>query len=85
VTNPETGRKAFLLISEGEEMQLGAQAYQEVLKKNKLSNRKDWNEGLQRVGKRISEAANKPSFQWEFKLIDSQQFNTFNQEITRYQ
>lgn len=66
-----------MLISEGEEMQLGSQAYQEVLKKNKLSNRKDWNEVLQRVGTRISQAANKPNFQWEFKLIDSPEKNAF--------
>ncbi|MFM8269957.1 MAG: M48 family metallopeptidase [Pseudomonadota bacterium] len=77
VTNPETGRKSFLLISEGEEMQLGEQAYQQVLSKSKLSNQKDWNEVLQRVGKRISEAANKPNFKWEFKLIDSPEKNAF--------
>jgi predicted Zn-dependent protease len=77
VTNPETGRKSFLLISEGEEMQLGGQAYQQVLAKNQLSKRKDWNEILQRVGKRISQVANKPNFNWEFKLIESPEKNAF--------
>jgi predicted Zn-dependent protease len=77
VTNPETGRKSFLLISEGEEMQLGEQAYQQVLAKNQLSKRKDWNEILQRVGKRISQVANKPNFNWEFKLIESPEKNAF--------
>jgi len=77
VTNPETGKKAFLLISEGEEMALGAQAYQQVLGKNKLSSRKDWDSVLQRVGKRISEAANRPQFQWQFSLIESPEKNAF--------
>ncbi len=77
VTNPETGRKAFLLISEGEEMALGNQAYQQVLSKSKLSHRKDWNEVLQRVGKRISQAANRPQFRWQFSLIDSPEKNAF--------
>jgi len=77
VTNPETGRKSFLLISEGEEMQLGEQAYQQVLAKNQLSKRKDWNEILQRVGKRISQVANKTNFNWEFKLIESPEKNAF--------
>ena len=77
VTNPETGKKAFLLTSEGDEMRLGEQAYQEVLKSNQLSKRKDWDEVLQRVGKRISQAANKPSFAWEFRLIESKEKNAF--------
>jgi predicted Zn-dependent protease len=77
VTNPETGRKSFMLISEGEEVQLGEQAYQEVLSKNKLSKRRDWDEVLQRVGKRISQAANKPDFEWEFRLIESPEKNAF--------
>lgn len=77
VTNPETGRKSFLLTSEGEEMQLGEQAYRQVLSSNKLSTNKEWNEVLQRVGKRISQAANKSNFQWEFKLIDSPEKNAF--------
>ncbi|NBX92092.1 MAG: M48 family peptidase [Proteobacteria bacterium] len=77
VTNPETGKKSFILISEGQEAQLGAQAYQEVLSKSKLSHRKDWNAVLQRVGKRISEAAHRSDFQWEFRLIDSPEKNAF--------
>lgn len=77
VTNPETGKKSFILISEREEMQLGEQAYQQVLSQNHLSNQKSWNQVLQRVGKRISEAAHKPEFKWEFKLIDSPEKNAF--------
>lgn len=58
-------------------MQLGEQAYQQVLSQNKLSTRKDWNGVLQRVGNRISRAANKPDFKWEFKLIESPEKNAF--------
>jgi predicted Zn-dependent protease len=56
---------------------LGTQAYQQVLAKNQLSKRKDWDEILQRVGKRISQVANKPNFNWEFKLIESPEKNAF--------
>lgn len=66
-----------MLISEGEEVQLGEQAYKEVLSKNKLSKRRDWDEALQRVGKRISQVANKPDFEWEFRLIESPEKNAF--------
>ncbi|NBX77155.1 MAG: M48 family peptidase [Proteobacteria bacterium] len=58
-------------------MQLGEQAYQQVLTKNRLSKRKDWDDILQRVGKRISQVANKPNFNWEFKLIESPEKNAF--------
>lgn len=58
-------------------MALGNQAYQQVLSKNKLSSRKDWDEVLQRVGKRISGAANRPQFQWQFSLIESPEKNAF--------
>lgn len=77
VTTPETGRKAFIVTSEGEEAQLGAQAYRETLAKERLSTNARWTQVVQRVGSRIAQAANKPGFQWEFKLIESKQVNAF--------
>lgn len=77
VTSSETGRRSFILTSEGEEAQLGAQAYQEVLQKEHVSSNPRWNAILQRVGSRIAAAANKPSYQWQFTLIDSKQVNAF--------
>lgn len=77
VTTPETGRKAFLITSESEEAKLGSQAFGEVLQKEKLSTNSRWNGILQRVGKRIAAAANKPSYQWEFRLIESKEQNAF--------
>ncbi len=77
VTIPETGRSAFILTSESEENQLGAQAYQEVLAKERISGDRRLNEMIQRVGARISAVANRPNFQWEFRLIESKQRNAF--------
>lgn len=77
VSTPETGRRAFIVTSEAEENQMGLQAYQEVLSKERLSNNAKWNAILQRVGKRIAAAANKPDFKWEFKLIESKEQNAF--------
>ncbi len=77
VTNPETGRSVFIVTSEAEEGQLGEQAYREVLQKERLSNNSRLNALIQRVGARISAAANKPDFAWEFKLIESNQKNAF--------
>lgn len=77
VTTPETGRSAFILTSEAQENALGLQAYQEVLQKEQLSTNARWNALIQRVGQRIAQAANKPSFQWQFRLIESKEMNAF--------
>src|SRR5262245_19532777 len=68
-TVPYTGRHHLMLISQGEEKQLGAQAYQETLKKSKLSTDQDKIAILRRVGHRLARAADKPDYQWEFSLI----------------
>ena len=77
VTTPESGKKAFIITSESDEAQLGNQAFQEVLAKNRLSHNPRWNSLLQRVGQRIAQAARKPDYQWEFRLIESNEKNAF--------
>lgn len=77
VTTPESGRSAIIVTSEAEEMRIGDQAFREVLAKERLSTNARWNEILQRVGRRIAAAANKPDYQWEFKLIESKEKNAF--------
>lgn len=70
-TAPYTGRQQLLLISEGEEVALGVQAYHEVLKKEKISTDTKTNALVKRVGTRIAAAANKPGYSWEFTVIDN--------------
>ena len=68
---PYSGRKQILLISEGEEMSLGLKAYQDTLKKEKLSTDPKANALVRRVGTRIAAVANKPGYAWEFTVIDN--------------
>ena len=63
-----TGRSQVNLISDSQEKQLGSEVYQEILKKTPVSKRSDWQAQLQRVGKRIAAAADRPDYQWEFTL-----------------
>lgn len=72
-----TGRNQLMLISEEQEQSLGLQAYQEVLATSTVRNDGPMNTVLQRVGGRIARAANRPDFNWEFKLIESEQVNAF--------
>jgi predicted Zn-dependent protease len=72
-TIEQTGRSQFIIASESQELQLGDQAYQETLKKNRPSTRSDWQAQLRRVGERIAAAANKPEYKWEFTVIQGKE------------
>jgi predicted Zn-dependent protease len=72
-----TGRSQVNLISDSQEKQLGSEAYQDILKKTPVSNRSDWQAQLQRVGKRIAAAADRPDYQWEFTLLQGKEVNAF--------
>lgn len=77
-TVPYTNRSQLMIMSEGEEAALGAQAYKEVLQGAKIERDPRVNEVVRRVGQRIAEAANRPDFQWEFVVIDDpEQVNAF--------
>jgi len=71
-TSPYTGRSQLLLYSEEQMVGLGAKTYLDMTapKKVRVSTDSRLTEPLQRVGRAISQAANKPAYQWEFKLID---------------
>jgi metalloendopeptidase OMA1, mitochondrial len=72
-----TGRSQVNLISDSQEKQLGSEAYQDILKKTPVSKRSDWQAQLQRVGKRIAAAADRPDYQWEFTLLQGKEVNAF--------
>jgi predicted Zn-dependent protease len=76
-TVPITGRQQFNLISEQQEMQLGTDAYAEVLKEHALSTHGEWQRRLKAVGARIQAAAEKPDFAWEFNVLVGKDINAF--------
>ena len=84
-TAPVTGRSQIMLVSENEERQMGLQAYQQVLSKEPLSHDAQANALVEKVGKRIAAAAERPPaemwraphFRWEFSTIDKNEPNAF--------
>ena len=72
-TVPETGRQSMIMISPGEETQLGATAFAEIRAKERISTDPEANERVRRVGKRIAEAVGDqlPSAHWEFVVFDA--------------
>lgn len=70
-TVPYTNRRQFNIVSNEEEYKMGLQAYEETLAKEKLSGDAQAATMVDRVGRRIAAAAERPDFDWQFKLIDA--------------
>jgi len=67
---PYTNRSQFIIMSASEEMALGNQAASEVLQTEKESTDKTYIAQVSTVGSRIAAAADQPSFNWEYHVID---------------
>lgn len=76
-TTPVSGRRKLVLIPETQEITLGDDAYKEILSKEPLSKNQKYNEIVNRVGKRIAAVSGRDDFNWEFKVIASDQQNAF--------
>jgi predicted Zn-dependent protease len=76
---PYTGRRHLILIPWDTELQLGADAYTELLKSEKVVGQGDESELVGAVGKRLSRITPKQfrSMAWEFKLLSSKDVNAF--------
>lgn len=78
VRAPGTARDQMIFFSEEKEMDLGVKAYREVLRGSRLNENPEINEMVNRVGRRIAAAANKPEYHWEFAVIqDDRMINAF--------
>jgi metalloendopeptidase OMA1, mitochondrial len=74
---PITGRSQLNLLSEPDEVQMGVQAYKEVVGKAKVSSDPVANAQVTRVAQRIIAVSEKPDLPWEVKVIDEKQANAF--------
>ncbi|WOO43533.1 M48 family metallopeptidase [Rubellicoccus peritrichatus] len=79
----ETGRKQFSLISESAVESMAAQGFEQLKNDTKISHDPEKNAQLQRVGKRIVDAARArgadlpPANQWEFVVFEDEAVNAF--------
>ncbi len=60
-----------MMVSEAEELQLGPQAYREILSKERILTNPAMTRQVERVGRAIAAVADKPGYEWEFAVIDS--------------
>ena len=76
-TTPVSNRSALILIPKSQEILLGIQSYNEILKREKESEDTQLNQIIRRVGQRIASVSDMPKLEWEIKLIESDQKNAF--------
>jgi metalloendopeptidase OMA1, mitochondrial len=69
-TTPITGRSQLMLVSVEQETALGVQAYREVLQKEPVTQNPRYTTPVQRITKRLEEAANRPDLRWEVSVIE---------------
>jgi metalloendopeptidase OMA1, mitochondrial len=74
---PVSGKKALVLTSSSSENEQGAEAYKEILSKEKEVTGTAQAKLVEEIGKKIAAVANQPDFQWEFKTIQSDEPNAF--------
>jgi len=77
VTTPLTHRKALILVPFDQEVQMGLQAYRDILASEEVSENPAWNRMVRRVGERIARVSDLPGLQWEFSVIVSEDMNAF--------
>ncbi len=76
-TVPYTGRQQLLMVSQGQELALGYQAFEQVKRSSMPARDPRLQEVARRVGERLARAANRPDFRWEFVVIENPKANAF--------
>ena len=76
-TTPITGRSQLILLPDSQAAKLGADAYKDILKQNKLSKDPELNRRVREIGRRIAAVSDDPGFEWEFNVIEDDTPNAF--------
>jgi predicted Zn-dependent protease len=76
-TNPATGQRQLMLMSEQQEIQLGRDNDQEVRKQMGLYKDPEIQRYVNDVGQRLARASHRPNLPWTFAVVDSPAVNAF--------
>ena len=75
--NPVSGDRDFVLMSEQQEIQMGAQANQAVLKEYAALDNPALQAYVNDVGQRLAKQSQRPDLTWHFTVVDSPDVNAF--------
>src|SRR5687768_10891003 len=71
-TNPATGKRQFNIVSESQEVSIGRQSHPEILQQFGVYDEKpELNRLVDRVGKNLAAASERPTLPWTFTVLDT--------------
>ena len=76
-TNPVTGSKQLVLISEAQEIQMGREADKDVVASIGLYPDQKAQQYVQALGSRLAAATERPNLPWTFRVVDDAAVNAF--------
>src|SRR5262245_7764681 len=76
-TNPATGKKQLMLMSEAQEIQLGKESDQQVRQEMGVYNDADLQNYVASVGAKLKQKAHRPNLPWTYTVVDAPAVNAF--------
>ncbi len=76
-TNPATGRRQLILMSEAQEIQLGRQSDAEIRQQMGVYNNPALQQYVERIGLPLARASKRPNLPWTFAIVDESAVNAF--------
>ncbi|HQT30466.1 MAG TPA: M48 family metalloprotease [Thiobacillus sp.] len=76
-SNPVSGDKDFVLMSEQQERQQGAQAHQDILREYAALTAPALQAYVNAIGQKLAQHSQRPDLPWTFTLLDSPDVNAF--------
>ncbi len=76
-TNPVTGKKELVLLSEADEIRLGQQSDREVIQVYGLYPDKQLEQYISQLGQKLVRVSHRPNLKFTFRLLDSPVINAF--------
>ncbi len=76
-TNPVTGKKQLVLISEAQEIELGREADKDVVSSIGLYPNDELQRYVQALGARLAAGTERPALPWTFRVVDDAAVNAF--------
>jgi predicted Zn-dependent protease len=76
-TNPATGKRQLMLVSEAQEIAMGKEADQEAVAAYGLYPDPKVQAYVEELGRRLAAASERPSLPWSFKVVDDPAVNAF--------
>lgn len=76
-TNPATGKRELMLVSEAQEIQMGREADADVRKTMGVYDDVAWQAYVTNVGMKLARASHRPNLPWKFTVVDEPAVNAF--------